>query len=664
MSVSHPQTARPSLSLIRLTLPLVMAGLCLWALFTRIEIPTWSELHTLLSGIEAWRWGAAGIATAVSFWALGRYDGVAHRHLQTGQDSPKVRRAGMAAIAFSQTVGFGLFTGAYARWRLLPGISALRAGQLTALVGLTFMMALIFISGCSMLVFAPSPLYVALGSFLVSASLIAAAFSFLKPEMRFGRFKMRWPSIAAMVALTFWAFLDIAAAGTALWLLLPEGATVPFGSLLAVYTLALGAAILSSAPGGTGPLELTILSLLSVADSGALLAGLLAFRLVYYALPALLATAMLFLPRKASPDAKTGPELPQNRTEALLGTQQRPAHDLPTQRPVAETAVIGQNGGHIRAFGLNQLALLDSPQISVSLFDPISGDLGETLQPMKSYARKRNALACFYKISSKPALEARKSGWAVMRIASEAILNPVEFSESGSCHRQLRRKLRHTQKADVTILPAPMQLPLEQMQRVDKLWQDRHGRAYGTTMGQFEAGYLQHQRVFLAWKHDRIIGFISLHETPQEWCLDLVRILPDAPDGTGHSLVRSAIAAAAEDGVRRLSLAAVPEHRWSKSLDPGLRRFKACFAPHWEARYIAAPSWPEVLAALAEMTRLVHRPAPPLPVTEPNADWTESAAEEDQEFAAHLSYSNYADSYLRKFHNEVEDSAIARNGRS
>lgn len=613
MQSHKPPMAGQTLHLVRLTTPFAMAALCLWALSTRVDLPSFGELGALLGGIQTWQWLVACGATAISFWALGRYDSVAHRHLQTGLDGPQARKAGMAAIAFSQFVGFGLFTGAYARWRLVPGLTAMLAAQLTGLVALTFIAALTLLSGLTHLLFPPFPGFALIGVGLIAVALAIAAISFLVPELSWGRITLRWPSLRAMAALSFWALIDVVAAGSALWILLPAGIDLSLGSLLAVYCVALGAAILSSAPGGTGPLELAVLSLLPGHDSASLLAALLAFRLVYYALPAALACAMMVLPSRLRDLRAPISDI------SLLGARRACATSLPDHRPCAETGIIRQNGGHVQAFGFNQLAMLDSPQLSLALFDPLSGEIAETIEPLQHYAQQRNTTACFYKCSARSALAARQAGWVVLRIASEAVITPPSFSEAGSRHRQLRRKLRHAEKAGLTVRPAPDSLPLAQMAALDQAWQDRHGGARGSTMGRFEANYLGSQRVFLAWQEERIIGFVSLHVAANEWCLDLIRICPDAPDGTGHSLVRAAIAAASEAPIPRLSLAAVPDHHFASRLDPGLRRFKACFAPSWQPRYMACPSWAAMVLAGLELLRLVHRPGPVIPAARPAA---------------------------------------------
>ncbi|MBQ4824651.1 DUF2156 domain-containing protein [Leisingera sp. HS039] len=602
MLLSKSTAPRPVVRFIRLTVPFLVMGGCLWLLQTQTELPPMRELGAILGSLPAWKWAAAVLATGLSFWALGRYDSVAHRHLGTGMDGPAARRAGMAAIAFSQTAGFGLITGSYARWRLLPGLSPLQAGQLTALVAVTFLAALSVICGAALILAPPSPGLAWAGGVILAAAASVSVFSFLHPQTPLFRLRLRWPSLTAMTALGFWATADVAAAGTALWLLLPGGIDTSWAQLLTAYAIALGFAVVSSAPGGAGPFELTLCALLPAVPDHSLIAGLLAFRLVYYAVPAVLAALLMvfpgLLPARAAAAGDTD----------LLGSRSLPPAALPGSRACSETGIIRQNGGHVQAFGLNQIALLDSPQASIALFDPLSGLAAETFAPLARHAQTRNAAACYYKCSGRSALHARKSGWRVLRIAEDAVLNPLKFSEGGSSRRQLRRKLRHAEKAGIEVCRAAARLPFDQMRDADAAWQSAHGTAYGTTMGRFEPGYLAAQEVILAFRDGQLIGFASFHTSAREWCLDLIRMRPDVPDGTGHALVRAGIAAAAAEEIPRLSLAAVPGHRLAKGVDRGLRRFKACFAPRWEPRYIAAPSWLQMALCIVELLRLVHRP--------------------------------------------------------
>jgi len=110
----------PITSLSPFSAPFAVMMLCLWLLQSRVEQPSLQALGGLISQISPLKWLGALMATGLSFWALGRYDLVAQRHFGTGFDNRLVRGAGMAAIALSQAIGFGLITGSIARWRLLP----------------------------------------------------------------------------------------------------------------------------------------------------------------------------------------------------------------------------------------------------------------------------------------------------------------------------------------------------------------------------------------------------------------------------------------------------------------------------------------------------------------------------------------------------------------
>ncbi|TNJ40177.1 phosphatidylglycerol lysyltransferase domain-containing protein [Phaeobacter sp. B1627] len=613
---------------LRILVPLMIMVASLAVLASHADLPGLAEVLALIHQVALPNWIGAIGATILSFWALGRYDAVAHRHLRTGLEEPVARRAGMASIAFSQAVGFGLLSGSFARWRLLPQLAPLQAAQLTGFVGITFMTALAVICGLSLLLVAPSLALRGLGLGILVAACSACVLCFMHPEWRIRGLKLRFPSLQAILALMLWTLMDVTFAGIALWLVLPAGNGIALAALLPAFFLALGLAIVSSSPGGAGPLELAMLALLPGAEPAVLVAGLLAFRAVYYALPAAVAGALLLWPGLMRFALSNGSE-----EDDLLGSDVRTAASQPFDRPQAETGVILQNGGHVVAFGLNQVALLDTPQASVVLFDPMTGRRGEIPEALSRHARSRNTAACFYKCSPRMALAARRQGWKILRVAQDAVISPADFSENGSSFRQLRRKLRHAEKAGLVVEPARQTLPLRAMAEVDQAWIKQHGAARGTTMGQFEPGYVAIQVTFLAWMEDRLIGYMTFHRAADEWCLDLVRQIPGAPDGTGHALVRAAIDAARDAGVSRLSLAAAPDHRFAQRFDKGLRQFKSCFAPTWEARYVAAPSWPQMALSLAEMARLVHRPARPafdmpsedLAMHDPHIDLEENA---------------------------------------
>jgi uncharacterized membrane protein YbhN (UPF0104 family) len=79
-----------------------------------------------------------------------------------------------------------------------------------------------------------------------------------------------------------------------LFLLLPEQIGTPYSTFLAAYMLAEAVGFASQIPGGIGAFDATLLALLAPpADSGALAASLVMYRVIYYLVPLVVAIALL-----------------------------------------------------------------------------------------------------------------------------------------------------------------------------------------------------------------------------------------------------------------------------------------------------------------------------------------------------------------------------------
>ena len=94
---------------------------------------------------------------SISFAALGRYDVIVHRVLNTGV-APRAAHASRAAsVALSQTLGFGLIVGTIARWRGMNSLSLVSASTITALVSISFLGSWLFLFGLAGLAGLVSP---------------------------------------------------------------------------------------------------------------------------------------------------------------------------------------------------------------------------------------------------------------------------------------------------------------------------------------------------------------------------------------------------------------------------------------------------------------------------------------------------------------------------
>lgn len=571
------------------------------------------------AGLSAWQWLVAGFFTLLSFWAIGRYDALIHRHLNTGTDRAVARRAGIGAIAISQMAGMGLVTGALVRWRMLPGITLWQALRLTATVALSFLAGWAVVAALLVLA-APGGSFDALRPWaalvlaLAAAGVVAAAV--LPPDAALAR-RLALPSLATIGAILGLAALDTTAAAVALWAVLPPGADPGLMLFLPAFLAALGAGLVLATPGGIGPFELALLALLPALPEADLLAGVLAWRVIYFALPAILAMVVLARgPKSAGP----------------VPAPAAPTHAALAQADRAETGLVHQGGHAVLTSGCARAALLvgETRQTLAGLFDPVGprAALPGLLTDLQRSARARGRMACLYKLSPRAALVARRCGWRLLPVAEEAVIDPARFDLDIPARAALRRKLRRAAQAGVLIESRDDHgngpLPIDEMAGLAADWARVRGGERGFSMGRFAPDYVTGQRVFLARKDGRLIAFVSFHEGHREWTLDLMRHAEDCPDGTMHGLVARAIAAAAACGVPRLSLAAAPAHcRVARGLPAclrphlarrdatcGLRRFKASFAPRWQPLYLAAPHRAGLALALADLALHIRHPAP------------------------------------------------------
>ena len=161
---------------------------------------------------------------------------------------------------------------------------------------------------------------------------------------------------------------------------------------------------------------------------------------------------------------------------------------------------------------------------------------------------------------------------------------------------------------------------------VNSAWVAARGGEHGFTMGRFDPTYLATQRIVVARQGTAVLGFASFHVAriagKPVWTLDLMRPDPKAPEGTGQQMIAAALAAARAEGVRSLSLAAVPIGARTEEQGPiaragrtlagdamrGLDQFKAGFAPRWQRLYIAAPTALAILIVGSEIWHRVSRP--------------------------------------------------------
>ena len=596
---------------LRVSVPVVILSWCVTELLPHLTQNLLASIPSQISDIHWSNWGLAIAFTLVSLWTVGRYDGVAHQHFQTRIAPRHARLSGTASIALAQTLGAGVFTGALARWRMLSDVTMPTALKLSAFVSISFMLCWIVVTAllCAVL---PAPAWTKLPAMiLLCLTPVALLAMFRWPKFSVNGCKFRFPNLQSSLAILFWTLIDTTAAAATLFVLLPNGIDLSFLIFLPLFMLALGTALLSNTPGGVGPFELMMLGLLPQIPSSEILGSVIAFRLIYYALPAFVALLALMRPLKT---ATAMQPIQQTRLETA---------------GQADHQVIMQNGGRILTTSDGACALWPTTQTVTSLCNPVSGSMRATIDALRSESAILGKTAFVYKCNARNAALLRKRKWSMIHMSDDAIIFPQGFTLETPKLRSLRRKLRNAQKSGL-VIEVDSQYPWSQMQHVDEQWQTAHGHARGGTMGRFEIDYLSGHFIARAYADGRLCAFVSFQKGKNEWCLDLMRHIDPIPDGTMHALVHAGISAAARAGIPRVNLASTPAcpdpasrfFRWAarqavvKAGGTGLRQFKSTFAPKWEPRYAAAPTPWGLVTGLADITREVHDPDP-IPASKP-----------------------------------------------
>lgn len=258
--------------------------------------------------------GALG-ATIVGFIILLGYEWSASRYAGVNLPGRTLALGGFTAFAIGNAIGLSLLSGGSVRYRLYArhGLGASDVAHMTlfaslslgcALPPLAALATLSNLPAASAALRLPESLLggIALAILLLGAVLAIGIYRRRLPEqplrdnllVRVGRRTLRLPGRRLTFLQLIITALDVAAAATVLYLLLPEAP--PFGAFLLVYLLALAAGVLSHVPGGVGVFEAILLAAFANKLGAApLAAALLLYRLIYVVLPMLVACVLLLI---------------------------------------------------------------------------------------------------------------------------------------------------------------------------------------------------------------------------------------------------------------------------------------------------------------------------------------------------------------------------------
>lgn len=270
-------------------------------------------LHDAMLSVPTHSLAGALLAAVIGFVILLGYEWSACRYAAVKLPRRTLLLGGFSAFAIGNSIGLSMLSGGSVRYRLYAreGLGAAEVARMTVFASLSLGCALPPLAALATLsnlpaaataLHLPTPVLatVAIGVLALTAVLATGLYRRRLAEqplpdsllVQLGRRTLRLPGARLAALQLVITALDIAAAATVLYLLLPEAP--PFGAFVLVYLLALAGGVLSHVPGGIGVFEAILLAAFANQLGAApLAAALLLYRLIYVVLPLLLACVLL-----------------------------------------------------------------------------------------------------------------------------------------------------------------------------------------------------------------------------------------------------------------------------------------------------------------------------------------------------------------------------------
>lgn len=623
-----------------------LVGVCLFLAYDRLSDIRVTDVVAAMEAIPLATVALAFALGILSHVALAGYDLLAMARIGRQVPWPRALKGGFAGTVMSQVVGFGLITGSFARSRIYRanGIDVPQAVALSGFVAAGFFSGLsVLMMGLTLL--DPAPVVDVTGLGTATCRALAAAglsgvvvFSVLamrhSAKLCFGSLTLRAPDGRWLAGATVLALADLLPAALCLAVLLPEQGMPSIAAFVGIYIVAVALGHMIGSPGAAGPFEGVLFLALPMLPASDLAAGILIYRLVYYLPAFVVALGCIALARRcADTDLLSGDAL-RNRIDWIA--------DM-TPNAEVELAYLGDKHIYCTADSTAFLQYGVSGRVWLVMGDPIGPKRGWSAlaDSFEAEARAEGATIAIYKATESSRLFWQGRGWFLLALGQEGSVDAADWTLDTPDRRELRRKCRKVDKAGITITHHfPMEQPLSEMSRIAEAWCDaKDDREQSFSMGHWSRAFVARHVAICAWQEDRLIAFLTLWQSGDgsEWMLDLMRQLPDVPNGTMHRLLAEAISMAQEHGARRFNLCMAPlsglkdckpvtlfshlgNHIYvTRDQDHGLqgiRRFKEIFRPEWETRYLAVRSVTAMPEALLAATRLVHRQSNPIDATE------------------------------------------------
>lgn len=252
-----------------------------------------------------WRQICLSIAlTICSYIALTFYDSIALRVIGHPLRWRTAAIASFTSYTISHNLGLAMLTGGSARYRVYKraGLDESAVARVVLIAGVTFWAGVITVASLSLAIrpgalpivgWALPPLVERAIGIVIPLAMLAIVVTHRRGGS-FGLFGWRmplpnWQQAAALIAVST---IDLAAASAALFVLIPGASPDLYPVLFLGYAVAIVVALISHVPGGLGVFEAVIIASLPQ-NNATILAALLAYRIIYYVAPLVVAAVLM-----------------------------------------------------------------------------------------------------------------------------------------------------------------------------------------------------------------------------------------------------------------------------------------------------------------------------------------------------------------------------------
>lgn len=275
-----------------------------YAIYRLTEEVTYADV---VNGLRSTSTGSIALAilfTVLSFATLCLYDVNALAYIGRRRPLAEVALTAFSAYAVGNVAGFGALSGGAIRYRAYSraGLSPDDIGRIIAFVTVSFSLGLVLVTAIALLPVAGeiAPLIGLSQNALVAGDIIALAVLCVLLLLASGKGitiggrSLRLADSRTMSRQFIVTVLDIAFSASVLYALLPATADINWPTFFAVYAVAIGIGVISHVPAGIGVFETVMVAALgSQLGTEAVLASLVAYRLIYYVLPLIVAIILV-----------------------------------------------------------------------------------------------------------------------------------------------------------------------------------------------------------------------------------------------------------------------------------------------------------------------------------------------------------------------------------